>query len=433
MEQNHVTPEFLLRPHTRAFLARRHGLLIGDSRQEASNGDRFDILNPATEDVIATAAAAGAVDVDRAVDAARQALETGLWARMTPADRSRRIWALADLIESRADDIAELEVLDNGKSLPNARADVANAASMFRYMAGWPTKLTGETIPTSTPGILAFTTREPVGVVAQIIPWNFPLGMASWKLAPALAAGCTIILKPAEQTPLTALFLGELALEAGIPPGVVNVLTGLGHQAGAALANHPRVDKVAFTGSTEVGKGIVRAAAGNLKRVTLELGGKSPAIVFSDADLDIAISGTANAIFYNQGQNCAAGSRLYVHAKVFDQVVEGVVSQAGRLVIGNGLVAGTDLGPLISEKQLQRVSSYIEQGRRDGAEYLTGRTETCSGPGFFIAPTVLANTNARMSVVREEIFGPVVCVQRFEDEDLNGIIRLANDRRQNRA
>ncbi len=298
---------------------------------------------------------------------------------------------------------------------------------MLRYMAGWATRLNGETIPVSSPGNWhAYTLREPVGVVGQIIPWNFPLMMAAWKLAPALAAGCTIVLKPAEQTPLTALRLGELIQEVGIPDGVVNIVTGFGETAGAALAEHPDVDKVAFTGSTEVGKLIVKAAAGNLKRVSLELGGKSPAIVFPDADLDLAIAGTADAIFYNQGQCCTAGSRLFAHKSIYDRVVDGVVAAAGKLRVGHGLDPTVNLGPLVSKEQYQRVTGFINSGRTEGAEVVTGG-KVSSEQGYFVEPTVLAKTNRDMRVVREEIFGPVVCIQSFDDADLDVVAKFAND------
>ena len=306
-------------------------------------------------------------------------------------------------------------------------ADVPLSAEMFRYMAGWATKLTGSTIPLSMPGeFLSYTLREPVGVVGQIIPWNFPLLMAAWKLAPALAAGCTVVLKAAEQTPLSALRLAELVLEAGFPPGVINILAGFGETAGAALSAHDQVDKVAFTGSTEVGKLIVRAATGNLKKVSLELGGKSPAIVFPDADLERTIPGVANAIFFNHGQCCCAGSRLYVHQSIYDQVVEGVAGIASKIKVGPGLDPTTDMGPLVSDEQLARVTSYIESGHQEGARIVTGGRQV-GEHGYFVAPTVLTDTTPNMKVVREEIFGPVVCAQPFNDDDIDRIAREAND------
>jgi phenylacetaldehyde dehydrogenase len=345
-----------------------------------------------------------------------------------PGDRSRLVWRLGDLLEQHADEFAELEALDNGKPVTNARRDdVQGSINMFRYMAGWSTRLNGETIQVSSPGDWhVYTLREPVGVVGQIIPWNFPLMMAAWKLAPALAAGCTIVLKPAEQTPLSALRFGELIQEAGFPDGVVNIVTGFGETAGAALAGHPDVDKVAFTGSTEVGKLIVKAAAGNLKRVSLELGGKSPAIVFPDADVEGAIAGTASAIFYNQGQCCTAGSRLFAHKSIYDRVVAGVTAEAGKIRIGHGLDPSVNLGPLVSKEQRSRVFGFLESAREEGAEVVTGGNVP-GNQGYFVEPTVLAKTKRDMRVVREEIFGPVVCVQSFDDDDFEAVAKFAND------
>ena len=411
-----------------AFLAKPHKLLIDGKWVDARSGKTFAVEDPATEEKIADVPAGDKADIDLAVAAARRAFETGPWSRISPAERSRLVWRLGDLLERHADEFAELEALDNGKPVTNARqGDVQGSIDMFRYMAGWATRLNGETIPVSSAGNWhAYTLREPVGVVGQIIPWNFPLMMAAWKLAPALAAGCTIVLKPAEQTPLSALRFGELIQEAGFPPGVVNIVTGFGETAGAALAEHPDVDKVAFTGSTEVGKLIVKAAAGNLKRVSLELGGKSPAIVFPDADLDLAIAGTADAIFYNQGQCCTAGSRLFAHKSVYERVVAGVSEAAGKLKVGHGLDPSVNLGPLVSKEQHQRVTGFLESGRKEGAEVVTGGS-VIGNQGYFVEPTVLARTNRDMRVVREEIFGPVVCVQSYDEDDLDAIARFAND------
>jgi phenylacetaldehyde dehydrogenase len=311
---------------------------------------------------------------------------------MTPSERGRLIWKLGDLIEQNLEELAQLESLDNGKPLAVARgADVPLAADLFRYMAGWATKIEGNTIPISvpyTPGAryLAYTVREPIGVVGQIIPWNFPLLMAAWKLGPALATGCTVVLKPAEQTPLTALRLGELITEAGVPDGVVNIVPGYGESAGAALAAHPDVDKIAFTGSTEVGKLIVHAAAGNLKKVSLELGGKSPNVVFADVDLDTAIAGSASAIFFNHGQCCCAGSRLYVEKPIFDRVVEGVAEEAKKIKLGSGFDPDTQMGPLVSTEQLTRVCGYLDAGVKEGAKAVTGGKKLDS-PGYFVEPT----------------------------------------------
>jgi phenylacetaldehyde dehydrogenase len=411
-----------------SFLATDHKLLIDGKWVAAKSGETFAVEDPATEEVIAHVPAGDKADIDAAVAAARRAFESGPWSRILPGDRSRLVWRLGDLLEQHADEFAELEALDNGKPVTNARRDdVQGSINMFRYMAGWSTRLNGETIQVSSPGNWhVYTLREPVGVVGQIIPWNFPLMMAAWKLAPALAAGCTIVLKPAEQTPLSALRFGKLIQEAGFPDGVVNIVTGFGETAGAALAEHPDVDKVAFTGSTEVGKLIVKAAAGNLKRVSLELGGKSPAIVFPDADVEGAIAGTASAIFYNQGQCCTAGSRLFAHKSIYDRVVEGVTAEAGKIKIGHGLDPSVNLGPLVSKEQHNRVRGFLESGRKEGAEVVTGGNVP-GNQGYFVEPTVLAKTNRDMRVVREEIFGPVVCVQSFDDDDLEAVAKFAND------
>jgi len=411
-----------------AFISKELKLFIDGQWVAAKSGMTFAVEDPATEEVIAHVPAGEKADIDVAVAAARRAFDSGPWSRVSPADRSRLVWRLGDLLEEHANEFAELEALDNGKPVTNARkGDVQGSIDMFRYMAGWATRMNGETIPVSSPGDWhAYTLREPVGVVGQIIPWNFPLMMAAWKLAPALAAGCTIVLKPAEQTPLSALRFGELIQEAGFPDGVVNIITGFGETAGAALAEHSDVDKVAFTGSTEVGKLIVRAATGNLKRVSLELGGKSPAMVFPDADLDLAIAGTADAIFYNQGQCCTAGSRLFAHKSVYDKVVEGVAAEAGKLKVGHGLDTSVNLGPLVSKEQHERVTGFLDSGRKEGAEVVTGGGRV-GNQGYFVEPTVLANTNRDMRVVREEIFGPVVCVQSFDDDSLDSVAKFAND------
>ena len=402
-----------------AWLKKPKQNLIGGKWSPAASGKLLDVFNPADASVIARVPASTREDIDRAVRAARRAFESGPWRRLTSSERGKLIWKIGDLILENADELAELESLDNGKPRSVARvADVALAADMFHYMAGWATKIEGNTIPISVlyaPGanFHAFTLREPVGVVGQIIPWNFPLLMAAWKLAPALATGNCIVLKPAEQTPLTALRLGEILLDAGIPEGVVNVVTGLGETAGAALAAHDDVDKVAFTGSTEVGKIIVRAAAGNLKKVSLELGGKSPNIIFKDvADLDAAIAGAASAIFFNHGQCCCAGSRLLVERDIFDEVVEGVADHARKIKVGPGLDASTEMGPLVSEEQLNRVTDYIQQGKKAGASYIAGGSRA-GDKGYFVRPTVVRDVKPDMSIVREEIFGPVVVAEPF--------------------
>jgi phenylacetaldehyde dehydrogenase len=411
-----------------SYLATSRKLLINGELVDAVSGKSFPVYDPSTGRVMAHVAEADAADVDKAVKAARKAFDEGPWPRMTPSERGRILWKLADLIERQTEQFATLESLDNGKPLTVARAaDVPLTVDMFRYMAGWATKITGTTIPISFPGeYLSFTLREPVGVVGQIIPWNFPLLMAAWKLAPALATGCTMVLKVAEQTPLTGLRLGELCQEAGLPEGVVNVLAGYGETAGAALAAHADVDKVAFTGSTEVGKLIVKAAAGNLKKVTLELGGKSPVIVLDDADVEQVIPGAAGAIFFNHGQCCCGGSRLMIHKKIFDKVVAGVADQAKSIKLGPGLDPVTQMGPLVSDEQFQRVTGYIRSGVEEGAEVVVGGKKGSDNGGYFVQPTVLTKTNPTMKVVREEIFGPVVCAQPITDEDLEAIAREAN-------
>ncbi|HXA79566.1 MAG TPA: aldehyde dehydrogenase family protein [Candidatus Acidoferrales bacterium] len=401
------------------YVAKTRQMFINGKWVDAASGRTFPTYNPATGEVLANVAEGDKEDINRAVAAARAAFDTGPWSKITPSQRGKLIWKLADLIEAHAEEFAQLESLDNGKPLAVARvADIPGTVDMFRYMAGWATKIEGNTIPISAHGakFLAYTLREPVGVVGQIIPWNFPLMMASWKLGPALATGCCVVLKPAEQTPLSALLLGELIQEAGIPDGVVNIVPGYGETAGAALAAHPHVDKVAFTGSTEVGKLIVHAATGNLKKVSLELGGKSPNVVFQDADIEATIPGAAMAIFFNHGQCCCAGSRLYVEAKEFDKVVDGVSQLASKIRVGPGMEPTSDMGPLVSEEQMNKVCSYLESGYSEGAKATVGGSRH-GEKGFFVKPTVLVNTNEKMKVVREEIFGPVVTAIPFKDVD----------------
>jgi phenylacetaldehyde dehydrogenase len=423
-----VAQRISLDPKVASYISTPRNLLIDGKWVTAASGKTFPVYDPSTGNEVARVAEADAADVDKAVKAAREAFDDGPWPRMSPSERGRILWKLGDLIEQHAEEFATLESLDNGKPVAVARVgDVPLTVDMFRYMAGWATKITGTTIPISFPGeFLCYTLREPVGVVGQIIPWNFPLLMAAWKLAPALATGCTVVLKVAEQTPLSGLRLGELVAEAGIPDGVVNILAGYGETAGAALAAHPDVDKVAFTGSTEVGKLIVKAAAGNLKKVTLELGGKSPVVVLDDADLDAAIPGAANAIFFNQGECCSAGSRLLVHKKVFDKVVAGIADQAKSIKLGPGLDPDTQMGPLVSDEQFQRVTGYIRSGIEQGAEIVTGGKKGSENGGYFVQPTVITKTKAGMKVVDEEIFGPVVCAAPITDEDLEDIARQAN-------
>lgn len=419
MNAPHATPGLLSRPLR---------LLIDGQWVEARGTERFDVVNPSTGEKLADEGLAGAAEVDLAVQAARRAFEQGPWSRMRPADRTRLLLKLADLLEQHGDELALLETLNTGKPLKMARAfDITLAAECLRYNAGWATKLNGETRNVSLPGDWhAYTLREPVGVVGLIVPWNVPLAMAVSKIAPALAAGCTVVLKPAELTPLTALRLGELCLEVGLPAGVVNIVTGLGHETGQAIVDHPGVDKVSFTGSTAVGKALLASAAGNLKRVALELGGKSPVFIFADADLDRAIEAAARGIFGNTGQVCAAGSRLFVHRQVADRVIEGIAQRASQLRVGAGLSADTEMGPVISRRQQERVLGYIESGRAEGAEVLSA-SQALPGQGFFVPPTVLVNTQPDMQVVREEIFGPVLCTQIFDDDSLETLAHRGND------
>src|SRR5450755_2782235 len=412
-----------------SFVRWSHKLLIDGDWVEPVSGQTYETFNPATEEVLTEVAHGQAADIERAVKAARRAFDDDSpWRRMNASDRGRLIWRIAELIEEHGDELAMLESLDNGKPYSVARAaDVPLAADLFRYMAGWTTKIEGTTVPISAlpaPGeYLAYTLREPVGVVGQIIPWNFPLLMAAWKLGPALACGCTVVLKPAEQTPLSALRLGELLLEAGLPAGVVNIVTGFG-DAGAALAAHPDVDKVAFTGSTEVGRLVVQAAAGNLKKVSLELGGKSPNVVYADADLEGAIRGASNGIFFNHGQCCNAGSRLYVQKPIFDDVVAGVSEIAKSIKVAPGTEADSQMGPLISDEQFEKVLGYLQSGKQRGAGGVVGGGR--SDPrGYLVERPVLTDTNPDMKVVREEIFGPVVCAIPFDSPD--EIVPVAND------
>jgi len=413
----------------RAFIAKQIKLLlIAGEWREASDGGLFDTFDPANGQLLAHLARGTSADVDAAVAAARAAFEADAWRGMTPSARGKLLWRIAELIDKNADELSELEVLDQGKSLKTARlGEIPASAEQFRYFAGFATKILGTTIPTSIAHqpagrkIFAYTTREPIGVVAAITPWNSPLLMAAMKLAPALAAGCTVVLKPAEETSLTALRLGELLVEAGLPAGVVNIVTGLGETVGAALASHPDVDKVAFTGSTDVGKLIVAAARGNLKKLTLELGGKSPAIVMPDAEMQLAIPGVARGIFANAGQVCVAGSRVYAHRSIYEELTAGLAAEAAKLRLGHGLDPDTDLGPLVSDAQAERVESYVSEGRANGAEIVSGgRRESA-----FYEPTVVARVTADMRMMREEIFGPVVAVTPFDD--VEEALAFAND------
>jgi acyl-CoA reductase-like NAD-dependent aldehyde dehydrogenase len=418
-----------LDPRTVDFTSRPRQMFIDGEWVDALSGKRFETVDPATEQVITTVPHSGPEDVDRAVRAARRAFEDGPWPSLTPAERQRMVWRIAEGITARADVFAQLETLDNGKSVAVAKAvDVTWAAEVFYYYAGWATKIEGRTVPVSVPWapgarFHAFTLREPVGVCAQIVPWNFPLVMAAFKVAPALACGNTVILKPAEQTPLTALLLAEVIAEAGVPAGVVNVLTGFG-DVGAALSAHEDVDKVAFTGSTEVGKKIVHAAAGNLKKVSLELGGKSPQVVFADADLDAAIPGASGGFLFNHGQTCTAGTRLLVEDSIFDEFTAGVADFARSRKIGPGLDPTNDIGPLVSREQLDKVTGYLDAGESQGARALAGGGRH-GASGFYVEPTLLVDVESTFSVYRDEIFGPVAVAVPFNRE--RGVRAAAND------
>jgi acyl-CoA reductase-like NAD-dependent aldehyde dehydrogenase len=399
----------------RAFISRPQRLVIGDERPEAADGRTFATLDPATGREIARVPQAGAQDVEQAVAAARTAFAEGPWATIGAAGREGLMRALADAIEAHADELAQIESLDNGKPVGLARyVDVNGAIAHLRYFAGWPTKIEGGVLPVAAPNMHCYTRREPVGVCGQIIPWNFPLLMAAWKLGPALAAGCTVVLKPAEQTPLSALRIGELALEAGFPPGVVNVLTGDG-ETGAALVDHPGVDKIAFTGSTAVGREIGAKAGRALKRVTLELGGKSPNIILPDADIEAAVKGSYQALYFNSGQACNAGSRLFVPAERFDEVMSGLAAQAEKARLGPGLDPASQLGPVVSAEQRERVLGYIESGRAEGAELLAGGAAALADSGgYFVAPTLFSTTGDELKIAREEIFGPVLVASPYD-------------------
>jgi acyl-CoA reductase-like NAD-dependent aldehyde dehydrogenase len=403
------------------FLERRapNQLFINNEWVTAASGGTFPTYHPANGELIAEVAAGLAPDVDKAVKAARAAFNDPKWRNMDAADRGVLLWRIADAIEARQQELIRIEVMDNGKPLREAQIDLREAIDAFRYYAGWTTKMTGDTIPVRG-NVLNYTLREPVGVVGAIIPWNFPLLMAAWKVAPALACGNTVVLKPAEQTPLTALELAAIASEAGLPAGVLNVITGLGESAGAALVAHPDVDKIAFTGSTQVGKIIMRTAAESLKKVSLELGGKSPNIVFDDADVDAAVRGSFAAIYYNNGQCCTAGSRLLVHERVADHLVEKIAERAKKMTPGDPLDPKTRMSPVISQEQLDRIMGYIETGTREGATLVTGgKRAPYNGAetGYWIEPTIFDQVKPEHTIAQEEIFGPVLAAVRFSDEE----------------
>ena len=416
---------------TSEFLAAEHRLFIAGEWVGSRDGAAIEVINPATGTAIARVAGAGPADIDRAVAAARRAFETGPWPNLSPTTRSQLLWDLAGLIEANSQVLTELEVLNTGMPLnPAGALAVPGTARILRYYAGWPSKILGHTVPGDLqPGArhqpLTYTRREPVGVVGQIVPWNYPLAMTAMKLGPALATGCTVVLKPDEKTPLSALFLAELVRKSGIPPGVINIVPGTGERAGAALSAHPDVDKIAFTGSTDVGRKILQAASGNLKRVSLELGGKSPFIVFPDADLEQAIGAASRSAFFLQGQNCLCASRLLIHEAVVDRVMSGVVAAARAMKIGPGLDAETRLGPLISGEHLDRVQALVASGVGEGAELVYGG-KRLTRPGYFMEPAVFARTRPAMRIVQEEIFGPVTCIETFDNDDLDSIARSAN-------
>jgi len=417
-------------PETREFLAREHKLYINGEWVEASSGETLDVTDPATEAKISTIQLANETDVDKAVVAAQAAFK-GEWSKITSYQRTKLMLKLADLIDANIQTLAELEVLDNGCPMFIAQYTISGYASDFiRYYAGWCTKIQGDTIPVSPAGVangesLTYTKREPIGVVGAIIPWNAPIAMLALKLAPALATGCTMVIKPSEITPLSALKIMELIKEAGIPDGVVNLLPGYGAVAGAAISNHPDIQKVSFTGSTAVGQQIVQSAMGNLKKVTLELGGKSPVVVFPDADIQAVIPGAIRAAFFLQGQNCMAGTRLFVHEDIFDEVVQGIAAVASQMKLGPGLEPASQLGPLISAAQRDRVMEYIQSAKDEGATLVCGG-EAVPGKGYFVQPTIFTHADQDIRIAREEVFGPVLFATSFKGNDLEAIAAEAN-------
>jgi aldehyde dehydrogenase (NAD+) len=403
----------------------------GEWVDAASDARTLETINPATGEVLTTIPAANAADVDRAVQAARTAFDepNGVWQKMSASDKGRLLNRIADLIEQNIDELAEIETLDNGKPIFESRyVDLPTVADVFRYYAGWATKITGDTI-NSRANAFTYTLREPVGVVGAIVPWNFPLLLASWKLAPALACGCTVVWKPAENTSLSAIRLMELMVEAGVPPGVVNLVTGEGPVAGAAVVSHPGVDKVAFTGSTRVGKEVMKSAADTMKRVTLELGGKSPNVVFADANMDEAVRGAQTGIFYGKGEVCAAGSRLFVERKVHEELVNKLVEKVKKLRPADPLDPKTRLGAIVSERQMNTVLKYIESGKEQGAKLVSGGNRADvngSGKGYFVEPTIFDDVKNDMCIAQEEIFGPVLSVIPFDEIEEAGSLANAN-------
>ncbi len=397
-------------------------LFIDNAWVSPVDGSSFETLNPATGESIATVAAAGPKDVDRAVKAARHALENGPWSTMDAADRGRLLFRLAELVEKNAAELAALESLNCGKTITDSKGDLEGVVNTLRYYAGWADKIEGRTVPVRG-SFLSYTLRQPVGVVGQIIPWNFPLLMLAWKWGPALACGNTILLKPAEQTPLTALAIAELAVEAGFPKGVINILNGMGETTGAAMVEHPDIDKIAFTGHVDTAKIIQRAAAATLKRTTFELGGKSPNVVFADADMEAAVAGAFHAIYFHGGQCCTAGSRLFVESKIHHEFVERLAEKAKGRKIGDPLDIHTEQGPQVSQEQLDKILHYVELGEKEGARLMTGG-ERIGDKGYFVSPTIFDNVTDNMAIARDEIFGPVVSVMPFKG--LDAVIERAN-------
>lgn len=414
----------VLKKRVQEFLDGEKGLYINGEYVSASGNKTFEVLNPATEELIAKVSEADESDIDRAVQAARTAFDNGEWTKMEAAERSHIIYRFADLLEEHREELAQLEALDNGKPYKQAlEDDVDGTIQHFRYYSGWATKISGQTTNVLN-DYLTYTVHEPVGVVGQIIPWNYPLAMAGWKLGAALAAGCTVVIKPASETPLSLLYAAKLFKEAGFPDGVVNVVPGSGSVAGNALVTHDAVDKVAFTGSTKTGSSIMKNAAEDIKSITLELGGKSPAVVLEDADLNVALDGIFDGTMYNSGQNCSATTRIYVQRKIYDDVLNALKEKAEKAVVGAGLAEGTEYGPLVSEKQLNTVLGYIEKGKAEGARLLTGGSRKGS-KGYFVEPTIFADVKDDMTIAREEIFGPVMSVLPFDD--IEEVITRAND------
>ena len=413
-----------LKPKVKEFLEGEKGLYINGKYEASESGKTFEVKNPSTEEVIATVSEASEKDVDKAVKAAKDAFDNGEWTKMDADSRSQLIYKFAELLHENREELAQIEALDNGKKYQQAlEDDVDGTVQHFRYYAGWATKIFGKTTNID-PNYVTYTVHEPIGVVAQIVPWNYPLLMAAWKMGAALAAGCTIVLKPAEDTPLSILYTAKLFKEAGFPDGVVNFVPGYGDKAGHALVTHKDVSKVAFTGSTNTGRNIMKEAAEDIKSITLELGGKSPAVVLEDADLDAGLEGILDGTMYNSGQNCSATTRVYVQRNIYDKVIDALKKKAEEITVGDGLDEKTDIGPLVSKKQLDTVLGYIEKGKEEGAKLITGG-KRIGDKGFFVEPTIFTDVTDDMTIAREEIFGPVMSVLPFDD--IEEVIKRAND------